>query len=127
MLSSWALSIWVLAWKDFESRRAKVHLYVTFQGCAVLSSCSSVILITALNLIFCGFYFFVFLIISLNTGSTNITLDLNAKVNRKQKNVHLRGDQLIDRQPLCCQNTFYKQFISVYTSRSNNPKVSGNT
>ena len=46
-------------------------------------------------------------------------------LSKKRKSIEMTTS--LDHQPLCCQNTFYKQFILVYKLITNNYKISRNT
>ena len=82
--------------------------------------------------IFCGFYFY-FLIFSTKYTKSHVlqfwTLRIFAKVYLNQK--IFPSEEVIttslDSQPLCCQNIFYKQFISEYKLKINNSNISRNT
>ena len=79
------------------------------------------------------FYFFLSLFFfQLSSQFTRFTIfnpNIKFKTKLSKNNIHLRGNQYLitylDRQPLCCLNTFYKQFIPgnklIITPRSQKP------
>ena len=85
------------------------------------------------QIFFYRFLSFVFLILSPKYKKYmfyNLKPRLIAKVYLKQKIFTLEGVKMItfsDRQPLCCQKTFYKQFIWMYKLIINNYTILRNT
>ena len=72
--------------------------------------------------------FYVYHLLSQITCSTIYNPIIKYKAKLSKNNIHLRGNQQMttssDCQPLFCQNTFYRQFISAYKFTNHNLPIS---